>query len=393
MGLPRILSKIAGVDVVIVLINAISIKEGGSLLVLRRLISGLVKFRPDITLHVVVNTKVAGLPEFQRNNIKLWSYSWAEKSVIHLLFCYNVTMPKLASNINAHLFFSMTNYLPSRLKIPTLLLVQHAGHFSPDFARLYLKTYRGIFSKLVWSYKKRWVEKSIKRASLVTVQKITLADDIRRIMQMGNKEIKVIPHGLGQCSLGHPKKFPRNGKLRIGYITKFGVQKNFGVLFKAVNELLKEGRDIELVLTLDKNIEECKNVLEEAHAMGLGKQILNYGEINGRNIQELYDSLHLFVFPSLCESFGFPLVEAMSRGLPLLVSDIPGNKDMAKKAGIYFEPNNFHDLSEKIKLLMDNVDQYDLAAVASIARSENFSWEKATMATLRLMDNLTSSKK
>ena len=389
MGLPRILSKIAGDHLVIVLINAISIKEGGSLLVLKRLLSGLIKFRPGITLHVVVNTKVARLPEFQRDNIKLWSYSWAEKSVVHLLVCYNISMPRLASKVKAHIFFSLTNYLPFKLKIPTLLLVQHAGHFSPDFERLYLKTYGGIFSKLSWRYKKRWVKRSIERASLVTVQKKTLADDIRRIMQMGNKEIKVIPHGLGQCSLSHPKKFPRNGKIRIGYITKFGVQKNFEVLFRAVSELLKEGRDVELVLTLDENIMECKNILNKVCAIGLARHIVNYGEIKEEEIEKLYDSLHIFVFPSLCESFGFPMIEAMSRGLPLLAADVPGNRDVAGEEGTFFGVDDNDNLAGQIIKLMANEKAYESASSYSIKRVQSFSWDIASTKTLELFDSLT----
>jgi len=371
-----------------IVINAISIKEGGSLLVLRKLLPALIELKSDITFHVIVNPVVKNLPELQNKQIKILSYPWAEKSFLHLLFCYKVIMPDLLAKIDGKLFFSITNYLPFKLKVPNLLLVQHAGHFSPEFEKLYLKTYKGSLSKLIWYFKKCWVKKSILRATLVTVQKETLAQDIFSQIPVSENHIKVIPHGLGNCSLGKAKKSPINSKIRIGYITKYGVQKNFTVLLKSIKELIDDNRDVELILTLDETMDECRQVLNLGDAMGLNACLINYSKIRESEIQDLYDSLHLFAFPSICESFGFPMVEAMSRGVPLLVSDISGNRDIANEAGIYFDQNNSHDLALKIKTLMDNSDIYNNYAEKSIARAQEFSWEKTATATLEAIDNL-----
>jgi len=49
----------------------------------------------------------------------------------------------------------------------------------------------------------------------------------------------------------------------------------------------------------------------------------------------LHDMASLFVFPSLYEGFGIPLIEAMSRKLPIIASDIPSSREIASKAAIY----------------------------------------------------------
>ena len=62
----------------ILLINAISIKEGGSLVVLRNYVEQFSRLRPDMQMHLTLNTKVSGLREFQSPNVTIWTYPRVE---------------------------------------------------------------------------------------------------------------------------------------------------------------------------------------------------------------------------------------------------------------------------------------------------------------------------
>jgi len=372
----------------ILLLNAISIKEGGSLVVLRRYLQHFSKLRPDINMHLMLNTSLSGLREIEISNAKIWHFPYIETFPMLIPLWYETILPRLASRIGADVLFSLTNYLPSRLTVPSLLLVQHAGHFSGLFKDLQKNEFHSLGSRMLWRFRNAWVKRSVSTATAVTVQTASLAEAIRHEMNLPEERISVIPHGLGLCNIETTKAYPKAKPIRVGYITKYGVQKNFNVLFEAAARLKKQGTDIRLVLTLDKKIEKNRDVIDSAAHLGLADSIENHGDIAQANIQSLYDSLDIFVFPSLCESFGFPMVEAMSRGLPLLVADIPSNREVGGSAAIPFSPYDEGELSVRITSLLEDEQLYEDASKASISRALSFSWDATARRTLDLLDSL-----
>ncbi len=169
---------------------------------------------------------------------------------------YEAALPAAVARHKADLVFSITNYLPlRRMPIPTVLLVQHAGHFSQQFDELNRRYLRRPDRVAAWALKTRWVERSVRVASEVTVQTAALADVIATRTGRSREHIHVIPHGPG---LVMPEAVTRaklsDRPVRIGYMTNWGVQKNFEVLFDAAAKMIGQGRSIRLVLTLRKDL-------------------------------------------------------------------------------------------------------------------------------------------
>src|SRR3990167_11322595 len=159
-----------------ILINAITIKEGGGVVVLTKLLEEMCALRSDIQWIVIVDP-VMRLKINTTNNIKLLCFSWTKRSPFHMVYWYEIYLPLLIKQHQIDAVFSQTNFLPLRkLSCPTLLLMHQAGYFSD------------IFMALQWQYKSRWYQKlnwklrcalahhSIKCATLVTVQTQALAD-------------------------------------------------------------------------------------------------------------------------------------------------------------------------------------------------------------------------
>ncbi len=109
-----------------------------------------------------------------------------------------------------------------------------------------------------------------------------------------------------------------------------------------------------LVLTLDQNLAENVRLLARAKAMGLTPVIENAGNKDAAGISALYDTLDIFAFPSLVESFGFPLVEAMAKGLPVVAADTASNREVAGNAGSYFSPFDSEALATMLGRIIDD---------------------------------------
>ena len=377
----------------IILINAISIKEGGSLVVLRNLLRQSVYLRQEVFWHVAVDDRICKIPELSLPSVTAHVFHRVDRTSVHLKWWYNRTLPKLIRDIRADVLFSQTNYLPDvKIACPTLLLEQHAGHFSPVFDEL-MQASLSSLGRWAWRAKKRWVVQSLRRATRITVQTEALAHAIHQEMNLPLGKINVIPHGLGLSVTGSPKKLARDRSWRIGYITKYGVQKNFLTLFRAIATLRETGHDVCLILTLDSQTAHYPKLMAQAEALGIETWIENHGEVDQKQVIDLYDYLDIFAFPSLCESFGLPMVEAMSRGLPLLIADTPGNLEIAGPAALSFGANDAAELASKVISVMSDANVYSQASLASLQRAQTFTWRKAAASTLALLDKIVDENR
>jgi len=368
-----------------VLINAISIKEGGSLVVVRKLISEFAKAKPDYTWFVAVCRENLLDNENLLSNVNVLIFPWAEKSAFHLWYWYEFIVSKLIKEIDISLLYSLTNYLPRKsLSIPTILLVQHAGHFSKEFDDLMIKD-MSLLQRLLWSYKKMWVKQSIKNTNTLTVQTKSLANLINQA-QLDISQISVISHGPGLDLNPKQNRCIDSEKPVLGYVTKYGVQKNFSVVLRSIKKLVLSGINPQLILTLNENSPEVKSILKEISDNGIEGNIINYGEVEQHKIQEIYNKIDIFLFPSIVESFGMPMLEAMSVGLPVIAAKTPVNQEILGENAILFSANSDKELSEKIMQLVNNPSSYASAASNSLDRIKYFSWESASKKNLALID-------
>jgi glycosyltransferase involved in cell wall biosynthesis len=364
-----------------VIVNAISIKEGGSLTVLRELLGRMAACHPDVEWTVMTGLATETDLGVTGHRIRIERFPWVEASPVHVRLWYQWVLPRRIRQASADVLFSLTNYLPDRsLSVPTLLLVQHAGHFSPRFQALTRARHPSLLSRSTLGLKSRWVYRSVSRASRIVVQTKTLARAIEEKCAVAPDKIAVVPHGPGLVTKGVAHVAPV-GSWRLGYITKFGVQKNFGVVFRAARELRARGHDISLLLTLDERSPEYADIRSEIGAMGIEALIDNRGDVAISEICPLYDSLDVFIFASVCESFGFPMVEAMARGLPLMAADVDSNREVADDAACYFPADDAMALADRIEEVMGDGVRYRERVAQSVARAANFDWDRAAADT------------
>lgn len=378
-------------DSVRILINAVSIKEGGSKVVLLRLLEEFIRLRPQYRWYVAAHpSMVPALPEHPA--VVPLPVAAAARSRLHLRLWYEESLPRLIRTHSIDLAFSQTNYLPiRRLPCPTLLLVQHAGHFSEIFRARMTSDSNSALQRIVFRVTGRWVRRSVKAATRVTVQTSALATEMLRDVDVPAERIAVIPHGPGLTVARQPRSFAEHNVWRIGYVTKFGVQKNFETLFRAM-ALLRVRHPVELILTLDERMREYEKVAVAVSDAGIADIVRNYGEMAANDIQALYDGLDLFVFPSLCESFGFPLIEAMSGGLPVVAADIVSTREIGGEALEYFEPTDYRKLAQHLERLIVDPVHYNACANRSAERARRFSWTHSAERNLVLIEEMLRAR-
>jgi len=254
-----------------------------------------------------------------------------------------------------------------------------------------VKWYSLIFQRLFF-------KRSIDRADIVLVESKTTTDDLKKDFNDVNFEkIKVIYLGRSEDfkALDHQKAFINICKkfnIFKKYILCVGTvepRKNIETLIKAYSLLGDNIKKEYQVLIVGKigwgNSRLFKlykqSRLDENHVKFLG-YVLKEDLIN------LYCGASLFVFPSLYEGFGLPLLEAMTCGVPIVCSDIEVFREIADKGALFVNSREAKLLSLAIhKTLNDQEIRHELVE-KGLSRSKVFSWHKVAQDFLDIFNTI-----
>lgn len=372
------------------MINAISIKMGGGVVVFTRTFHAMRELDKTTQWVVIIDEALQDIVVTD-DRVMVLMFPWIKKSALHYLYWNEIYLPRLVKKLQISCYVSEINTLPFRpLSCSTFLSVFHAGYFSKVFTDLYFKYNNSFRGKLGFLFRKYWVLLSIKRANRIGVMTEALANEFVTQLKITREKVITISPGIGlsagQCL---PKKNITQKNWRIGYITKYGVQKNFDVLFRAAQTLKTKGIAFKLILTLDAQHAPFQHVNTLIQKYHIADVIENHGEISEKELQNLYQTLDLFIFPSICEAFGFTIIEAMHYGLPVIAADTESNREILGDQGIFFDAHNDQALVEMILNVMYCKEYYVRSSAYSIERSKLFSWEKAGKETLAILKELT----
>ncbi len=366
-----------------ILINAIATKEGGGAVVFEKTVNEMIAQDNNIEWFIIIDEALRAKIKIT-DRVTILTFPWIKKSLFHLLYFNEIILPRLVINLKIDRFFSVINTLPFRkLSCKTFLHILQAGYFSKEFISLNAKYNNSFKSKVEWAARKHWTFLSLKKSDIIISPTQSLANEIITQLKIDKNKIKVVLPGPGLAEgFVSPKSYYHKNTLKIGYITKYGVQKNFEVLFKAAAELKKQQIDFKLVLTLNQNHTSYHFIKALIDLYNISDIIENHGEISEKEIQTLYLTLDCFVFPSLCESIGFPLLEAMYYALPIIASDINSNRELLGDEGVFFNPHDYIELSHKIILILANLHEQSDLSEYSIERSKLFLWTNSAKNTL-----------
>lgn len=121
---------------------------------------------------------------------------------------------------------------------------------------------------------------------------------------------------------------------------------------------------------------------EIARINGTGERVVITGVVSDAAIGELYRNADAFVFPSLKEGFGLPLLEAFYHGTPVLAADAPAIPEVAGDAALFFDPSDVGSIADAIIRFYANPALRPALIERGRARLSQFSWEKAATETV-----------
>jgi glycosyltransferase involved in cell wall biosynthesis len=269
-----------------------------------------------------------------------------------------------------HCTHQESKYLPYNSK---LILTIHDLNF--------LYKYKGLKKRLKLNALQQKVNKS---SAIVAISQFT-ANEIRQHLKVDEKKLHVIYNGASLKSTA-PVPLPvflQNQK----YLFSIGIinpKKNFHVLLP----LLQNKPDLKLVIAGNDSHSYIQIIKEKAIELGVLAQVHFMGLISDELKYTLYENCYAFVFPSLSEGFGLPVIEAMLLGKPVFLSKLTCLPEIGGPDAFYWDNFEANEMCTAFEKGMTVYERDSGKAERIKKHAKQFSWEKAAKAYLELYDSL-----
>jgi glycosyltransferase involved in cell wall biosynthesis len=173
------------------------------------------------------------------------------------------------------------------------------------------------------------------------------------------------------------------------YVGGFEPWKNVTVLVKAFARFGRRDYTLVLAGALDGHAAALRAL---AAKCGVEQQVRFVGYQADSGLVALYSGAMALVHPSLYESFGFPLVEAMSCRTPVTASGRGAMREVLGNAALYFDPTDPSSVAAALSALADDPHMRTRLAQVGMERAGGFSWEKTAKATLDVYETVAQQK-
>ena len=224
----------------------------------------------------------------------------------------------------------------------------------------------------------------IKKANKIIAISNNTKQDLIKIHKIQEDKIEVIHLG---CSFQNREidiKKRQANLLPDEYILFVGERKhhkNFTTFIKSTLPLLKKYKNLKMICVGRKPFNNDEKEL--FGKLNLLKRIYHYSASDDFLI-ELYKNAIVFVFPSLYEGFGIPVLEAFSAGCPVACSNTSSFPEVAGDAAVFFDPYDKESMCSSIDALISNKDLREEMTIKGYERLKAFSWKETAAQTKKL---------
>lgn len=283
-------------------------------------------------------------------------------------------------------YHSMHCVLPYQKSGASVLTIHDVAYFkNPGFYQ----------NKKLSEYDMKYLlKKSVTRAAKIIVISRNTKQDVHEILHVPEEKMHVVYFGIDHKKYVRKNECDVKNALKLFHIAQpyilsvvgtLDLRKNIQALLRAFSLFKKRSRlPHALVLTgvgIKYFIRQTESI---ASGLALSKDVVFLSNLQEEHILCLYSGAEFFIYPSLYEGFGLPVLEALCFGLPVACSNVSSLPEVAGDAGVYFNPYDVEEMTYALLSLAESESMRKQYSEKSIQRAQQFSWEKAARETLNV---------
>ena len=231
------------------------------------------------------------------------------------------------------------------------------------------------------------IPRSLRMSTYIVVPSQFTKDEITKYYGVREDKIVVIANAIGSHFLAGLNTESSDEALRqkyglpesfFLYVGTLQPRKNIPFLIEGFTQYRVRFPEARLVVVGNRHGHHVDQAIGEAPGVTFP------GYIDEADLPRLFHMAKVFIFPSLYEGFGIPLLEAMSQSVPILASNIPVLREVGGQAALYFDPQNVDSLVQALYSLEDSLAKREALVAAGNDRIQHFSWTKSGALLLSL---------
>lgn len=242
-------------------------------------------------------------------------------------------------------------------------------------------TYSKAF-KLWYTFMLSIISRRVKK--VITVSEFSLSE-LQKYCRVSTEKCKVIYHGKEHVYECDPDLaiLDKHGIRAFNYVlavSSLNPNKNFRLIAQAIQQLDELDFDVVIAGGMQSKVFNHSDEYERH------ERIKYVGYVSDSELRALYEKAGCFVYPSFYEGFGFPPLEAMTLGCPVIVSGTSSLPEVCRDAAVYIDPNRPEELAEGIKLLMGNSAAREMFIQKGFENANRFSWDLCAKQTFSFLE-------
>jgi len=361
-------------------------KEGGARRVAISILQEMIKLRPQNEYIVFSNcrqSKLEGLPIIQK---ELRCPSYMSQNIWDQVIFPHIAVPIAIKKVRPDVIHYTNNMMSFwDTKIPSIVTIHDMTPFIlPD-----------SFTYLHGAYHRAYFQFAVKKAVRIITISENSKNDICRILKVKEKKVVVIPNAsflAGQGDVIEYVDLENTLGVKLPFILYVGAihpRKNVGRIIEAFSQL-KQKNKIPHKLVIAGSLRWQFDRTLKCDGFDIVKDdIIFTGRVSDSVLINLYKQCAVFVYPSLYEGFGLPVLEAMSAGAPVVTSNTSALPEVAGDAAILVNPEDVGEIASAILRIINDTTLADELRRMGFERSAKFSWTNTAQRLLDVLETVS----
>lgn len=297
-------------------------------------------------------------------------------------------LPRAARKAGVDILHCTSNTAPIWCNIPLVLTLHDIIFLEPRD-----KKNKSLYQNLGYFYRRWDVPRILKKCRrIITVSDFELGN-IKQKLQLPDSQLKMIYNGYNEWfrPIESNKQQYRKYIADAGYFFFLGntdPKKNTERTLVAYAKYLEQSEVKRPLLMADLDQEYLNGIIERNGIEAIRDHIVMPGYIINSDLPYIYNNAFAFLYTSLRESFGIPLLEAMACGTPVITSNKSSMPEIAGHDAILINPESSDEIALKMLQLERDTDFYQRQKAVGLERAKLFSWRKTTENLLRLYEEV-----
>lgn len=297
-------------------------------------------------------------------------------------------LPHAARKAGVDILHCTSNTAPIWCDIPLVLTLHDIIFLEPRD-----KKNKSLYQNLGYFYRRWNVPRILKKCRrIITVSDFELGN-IKKKLQLPDSQLKMIYNGYNEWfrPIESNKQQYRKYIADAGYFFFLGntdPKKNTERTLVAYAKYLEQSEVKRPLLMADLDQEYLNGIIERNGIEAIRDHIVMPGYIINSDLPYIYNNAFAFLYTSLRESFGIPLLEAMACGTPVITSNTSSMPEIAGHDAILINPESSDEIALKMLQLERDTDFYQRQKAVGLERAKLFSWRKTTENLLRLYEEV-----